>query len=74
MKANPINEINERQSIIELQKPENKDKLDKLMIAWKKMKELDPSDPKSYFVVAGYHGMPFQTEDKDQLGRLLSSW
>jgi tyrosinase len=52
-----------RCSILDLQvefeqgKPE---RLNKLMRAWKGIKELDPSDPNSFFRLGGYHGLPFK--------------
>jgi len=33
--------------------------LEKVMRAWKGIKERDPNDPKSFFVLGGYHGEPF---------------
>jgi tyrosinase len=34
--------------------------LEDLMRAWKGIKELPPSDPRSFFVLGGYHGEPFR--------------
>lgn len=41
---------------------DNPDKapLEKLMRAWKTIKELDPADPNSFFMIGGYHGEPFR--------------
>jgi tyrosinase len=38
----------------------NKKPLEDLMRAWKGIQELDPSDPRSFFVLGGYHGEPFR--------------
>jgi tyrosinase len=38
----------------------NKKPLEDLMRAWKGIKELPPDDPKSFFVLGGYHGEPFR--------------
>lgn len=40
-----------------------KQPLEDLMRAWKGIKELPPSDPKSFFVLGGYHGEPFKYRD-----------
>src|SRR5579863_8957992 len=34
--------------------------LEDLMRAWKGIKELPPNDPRSFFVLGGYHGEPFR--------------
>ncbi|MBV8900405.1 MAG: tyrosinase family protein, partial [Verrucomicrobia bacterium] len=34
--------------------------LEDLMRAWKGIKQLPPTDPKSFFVLGGYHGEPFR--------------
>ena len=52
-----------RRSITELQDEYtkgNKKPLEDLMRAWKGIKELSPDDPKSFFVLGGYHGEPFR--------------
>lgn len=52
-----------RRSLQELQddyQKGNKKPLEDLMRAWKGIKELPPSDPKSFFVLGGYHGEPFR--------------
>src|SRR5215468_851445 len=52
-----------RRSIQELQDAYTKgDKkpLEDLMRAWKGIKELPPDNPKSFFVLGGYHGEPFR--------------
>jgi len=52
-----------RRSIQELQDDYtsgNKKPLEDLMRAWKGIKELPPDDPKSFFVLGGYHGEPFR--------------
>jgi tyrosinase len=38
----------------------NKKPLEDLMRAWKGIKELPPTDPRSFFVLGGYHGEPFR--------------
>ncbi|SFI90205.1 tyrosinase [Sphingomonas sp. NFR04] len=38
----------------------NKTELETLMRAWKGIKELDPEDPRSFFILGGYHGEPFR--------------
>ncbi|CCD84937.1 Tyrosinase (Monophenol monooxygenase) [Bradyrhizobium sp. ORS 285] len=38
----------------------NKKPLEDLMRAWKGIKELPPNDPRSFFVLGGYHGEPFR--------------
>jgi tyrosinase len=38
----------------------NKKPLEDLMRAWKGMKELPPGDPRSFYVLGGYHGEPFR--------------
>ena len=38
----------------------NKKPLEDLMRAWKGIKELPPDDPRSFFVLGGYHGEPFR--------------
>jgi len=38
----------------------NKKPLEDLMRAWKGIKELAPNNPRSFFVLGGYHGEPFR--------------
>jgi tyrosinase len=38
----------------------DKKPLEDLMRAWKGIKELPPDDPRSFFVLGGYHGEPFR--------------
>ena len=38
----------------------NKKPLEDLMRAWKAIKELPPDDPRSFFMLGGYHGEPFR--------------
>lgn len=38
----------------------NRAELENLMRAWKGIKELDPADLRSFFVLGGYHGEPFR--------------
>lgn len=38
----------------------NKTELETLMRAWKGIKELDASDPNSFFKIGGFHGEPFR--------------
>jgi tyrosinase len=38
----------------------NKKPLEDLIRAWKGIQELPPSDPRSFFVLGGYHGEPFR--------------
>ena len=38
----------------------NKAPLENLMRAWKGIKELSPDDPRSFFILGGYHGEPFR--------------
>lgn len=52
-----------RRSLIDLQadyETGNRLPLETLMRAWKGIKELPPTDPNSFFVIAGYHGEPFR--------------
>ena len=52
-----------RRSLADLQddyESGNKQPLEDLMRAWKGIKELPPSDPRSFFVLGGYHGEPFR--------------
>ena len=55
---------------------ENGDKvaLETLMRAWKGIKELPATDPRSFFMLGGYHGEPFRDAGRDRprlVGRLL---
>jgi tyrosinase len=55
--------IGVRRSITDLQDEYtqgNKKPLEDLMRAWKGIKDLPPEDPKSFFVLGGYHGEPFR--------------
>jgi tyrosinase len=57
------NSLRVRRSIEDLQREYdagNRKPLEDLMRAWKGIQEIDPSDPRSYFVLAGYHGEPFR--------------
>jgi tyrosinase len=57
------NKLRVRPSIEELgdeYKNGNKKPLEDLMRAWKGIKELLPGDPRSFFVLGGYHGEPFR--------------
>ncbi|HEX8258075.1 MAG TPA: tyrosinase family protein [Allosphingosinicella sp.] len=38
----------------------NKEELENLMRAWRGIKALPPEDPRSFFVIGGYHGEPFR--------------
>jgi len=52
-----------RRSLLELQKEYEQGKkkpLEDLMRAWKGVKELPPDDPRSFFMLGGYHGEPFR--------------
>lgn len=52
-----------RRSLVDLQKDYtngNKKPLEDLMRAWKGIKELPPDDPRSFFVLGGFHGEPFR--------------
>src|ERR687896_438456 len=52
-----------RRSLTDLQNDyENGDTkaLDDLMRAWDGIKKLPPTDPRSFFVLGGYHGEPFR--------------
>jgi tyrosinase len=52
-----------RRSLFELQKDYEQGKkksLEDLMRAWKGVKELPPSDPRSFFMLGGFHGEPFR--------------
>jgi len=54
----------------------NKKPLEDVMRAWKGIKELPPDDPRSFFVLGGYHGEPFRGAGWELavLGRILQSW
>src|SRR3954451_7899270 len=58
------NQLRVRRSITELEdeywKQGIKKPLEDLMRAWKGIKELPPDDPKSFFMIGGYHGEPFR--------------
>jgi tyrosinase len=61
MAATPAPKI--RRSLVDLQKDYdsgNKAPLEALMRAWKGIKELPPDDPRSFFMIGGYHGEPFR--------------
>jgi tyrosinase len=61
MKTN--NKLRVRRSILELQdeyKNGDKKPLEDLMRAWKGIKDLPPDNPKSFFMLGGYHGEPFR--------------
>jgi len=56
-------ELRVRRSLRELEKEYengNKKPLEKLMKAWKGIKELPPDDPRSFFMLGGFHGEPFR--------------
>jgi tyrosinase len=60
----PSKKIKVRQSVRDLQKEYdkgNKKPLENLVRAWKGIQELPPTDKRSFFVIGGYHGEPFQT-------------
>ncbi|MES2382786.1 MAG: tyrosinase family protein [Bacteroidota bacterium] len=55
--------LNVRHSLIDLQiayEKGDKKPLENLMRAWKGVKELPPEDPKSFFMLGGFHGEPFR--------------
>ncbi len=52
--------ITQRMSVRELMKPENKKKKNAFLRAWKLIKELPPSNPNSFWAIAGFHGMPLK--------------
>ena len=57
------NEVGVRHSVRQLQEMYengNKQPLEDLVRAWKGIKDLDPSDQRSFFVLGGYHGEPFE--------------
>ncbi|SEU29518.1 tyrosinase family protein [Stigmatella erecta] len=57
------NALRVRRSIQELQadyEKGNKQPLEDLMRAWKGVKELPPEDPRSFFMIGGFHGEPFR--------------
>jgi tyrosinase len=52
-----------RRSVLDLQtdyEQGNKQPLESVMRAWKGIKELPPGDPRSFFMLGGYHGEPFR--------------
>jgi tyrosinase len=56
-------ELRIRRSLTDLQddyKNGTKAPLENLMRAWKGIKELPPDDPRSFFIIGGYHGEPFR--------------
>jgi tyrosinase len=60
---NTPKQLRVRRSITELQDAYTKgDKkpLEDLMRAWKGIKELPPTDPRSFFMLGGFHGEPFR--------------
>lgn len=61
MNATP--HVRVRRSIQEIQNEYsagNKKPLEDVMRAWKGIKELPPDDPRSFFMLGGYHGEPFR--------------
>jgi tyrosinase len=57
------NQLRMRRSLTDLQRDYadgNKKPLEDLMRAWQGIKELPASDPRSFFVLGGYHGEPFR--------------
>ena len=48
-----------RRSVRELEMDEHKEERYALLKAWKAIKELDPSDPNSFWTIASYHGEPY---------------
>jgi tyrosinase len=61
MNATP--QLRVRRSIQELQDEYtagDKKPLENLMRAWKAIKELPADDPRSFFMLGGYHGEPFR--------------
>jgi tyrosinase len=64
--------LNVRRSIADLQKDYdsgNKAPLEKLMRAWKAIKELPVEHPDSFFTIGGFHGEPFRGK-----GAIDSAW
>ncbi len=60
---NAIPRLRVRRSIQEIQNEYtagNKKPLEDVMRAWKGIKELAPDDPRSFFMLGGYHGEPFR--------------
>jgi tyrosinase len=60
----PSKMVKVRQSVRDLQKEYdkgNKTPLEDLVRAWKGIQDLPPTDKRSFFVIGGYHGEPFQT-------------
>ncbi|MBO0819426.1 MAG: tyrosinase family protein [Nocardiopsaceae bacterium] len=60
---NAGNQLRIRRSLTDLQQDYaegRKKPLEDLMRAWKGIKELPPGDPRSFFVLGGYHGEPFR--------------
>jgi len=60
----PAKKVSVRRSVQELQKEYdqgNKKPLEDLVRAWKGIQALQPTDKRSFFVIGGYHGEPFQT-------------
>ena len=56
-------ELRVRRSLTELQdefRGGNKKPLEDLMRSWRGVKALGPGDPRSFFVLGGYHGEPFR--------------
>jgi tyrosinase len=61
MSTNPAPRV--RRSLTDLQndyQSGNRKPLEDLMRAWQGIKELPPTDPRSFFVLGGYHGEPFR--------------
>jgi len=49
-----------RMSVRELEKPENSAKRNAFLRAWKRIQELPPDNPNSFWAIAGFHGEPFR--------------
>lgn len=53
-----------RMSVRQLEKPENAKRLNAFLRAWKRITELPPDNPNSFWAIATYHGEPFKPRKK----------
>ena len=54
-----------RMSLHELEEPENSNRKNNFLKAWKRIKELPPTNPNSLWSIATFHGMPFKNDHQN---------
>ena len=69
-----MSKLTVRLSLRELEKPENQQKKNNFLKAWKRIKQLPHTNPNSFWSIATYHGMPFKNHEFKVDSKKVVNW